>query len=699
MANDQTRASLELLYHISRDLASALDLRTVLQRVLLLSLKNVGGERGAMFALDDRGQPLDGVIIYGSRVQTTPKLRETLEKGLAGWVIRTGKPALVPNTSQDARWLRRADDSIERSGAKSAICVPLHARERLVGVLTLVHPTPEFFTNDHLAFIQAIADQAGIAILNARLYAESQRQARVMTALAENAVALNASLRVDEVLQRILEQTAQALRVETVALGMLDPACKEIEFRTATGKSARTLIGLRREMGQGVAGKVALEGRGVMVPDGGPLRDKTDSEPLVDEVPGLEVRAIVCAPVHAQGKTIGVLEAINPLYGSLDPDALIVLSGIGSLAGTAIHNAQLYEQVQVAHQRYHELFEDSIDPILVTDMKGNILEANRQAIRTSGFSATSLQQLTIDRLHQANLDRVGAHFEKISDQTTISYESVLRSNLRKEIPVQVNVHKVHFDSTPCLQWILRDISERRDLDALREDLIAMIYHDLRSPLANVISSLDILRVMVAESSSPPMGSVLNIATRSTERIQRLISSLLDIHSLEAGQAIATQKNADPKTLIQEALEVMQPSLEGKQLQVEVAAPVELPPIWVDADMIRRVLINLIENACKFTPLEGRLEVGADRQNDRVLMWVQDSGPGIPQESQEVIFNKFSRLRQENTPKGLGLGLAFCRLAIQAHGGKIWVESHLGKGSRFLFTLPVSILPTVPTGKG
>jgi PAS domain S-box-containing protein len=715
MANDQTRASLELLYHISRDLASALDLRTVLQRVLLLSLKNVGGERGAMFALDDRGQPIDGVIIYGSRVQTTPRLRETLEKGLAGWVIRTGKPALIPDTSQDARWLRRADDSIERSGAKSAICVPLHARERLVGVLTVVHPTPEFFTNDHLALIQAIADQAGVAILNARLYAESQRQARVMTALAENAVTLNATLRLEEVLQRILEQTAQALRVETVALGLLDPACKEIEFRAATGKSAQAVIGLRQALGQGVAGKVALEGRGVMVPDGSPadgspaerspaadgsrVRTRPGSEPALPQVPGLEVRAMVCAPVHVQGKTIGVLEAINPLYGSLDPDALIVLSGIGSLAGTAIHNAQLYEQVQTAHQRYHELFEDSIDPILITDMKGNILEANRQAIRTSGFNAASLQQLTIDRLHQANLDRVGAHFEKISDQAGISYESVLRSNQRKDIPVQVNVHKVHIDGTPCLQWILRDITERRDLDALREDLIAMIYHDLRSPLANVISSLDILRVMVAESSSPAMGSVLNIATRSTERIQRLISSLLDIHSLEAGQAIATQKNADPRTLMQEALEILQPSLEGKQQQAEIMVRMELPPIWVDADMIRRVLINLVENASKFSPLEGRIEVGADRQNDKVLMWVQDSGPGIPPEKQDVIFNKFARLRQENSPNGLGLGLAFCRLAVQAHGGKIWVESQPGKGSRFMFTLPVSILPTVITGKG
>ncbi|MBM4425981.1 MAG: GAF domain-containing protein [Chloroflexi bacterium] len=213
MPEDHNRSLLELLVKISRDVATVLDLRTVLQRLLYAALQYVGGERGSIVVMDDLGKPVDATIVYGRQFHehTTQQLRETVEKGLAGWVAQNRKPVVIPDTSKDDRWLRRADDSIEKSGPKSAICVPLLARERMVGVLTLVHPTPNTFTEEHLELMQAIADQASVAVLNARLYNESQRQARVMTALAEGAAAINTSLEMSDVWRRILNQTMQAL--------------------------------------------------------------------------------------------------------------------------------------------------------------------------------------------------------------------------------------------------------------------------------------------------------------------------------------------------------------------------------------------------------------------------------------------------------------------------------------------------------
>ncbi|MDD5370343.1 MAG: GAF domain-containing protein, partial [Anaerolineaceae bacterium] len=148
MANDSTRASLELLYNISRELATALELRMVLQRILLLSLGYVNGERGSIIVLDDNGQALDSAIVYRSHMHAhaTGQLRETVDHGLAGWVMRNRKPAVIDDTSRDERWLHRPDDAVGHSGPKSAICVPLLARERLVGVLTVVHPIPGYFT-------------------------------------------------------------------------------------------------------------------------------------------------------------------------------------------------------------------------------------------------------------------------------------------------------------------------------------------------------------------------------------------------------------------------------------------------------------------------------------------------------------------------------------------------------------------------
>jgi signal transduction histidine kinase len=196
-------------------------------------------------------------------------------------------------------------------------------------------------------------------------------------------------------------------------------------------------------------------------------------------------------------------------------------------------------------------------------------------------------------------------------------------------------------------------------------------------------------VIISPENAAGVKSVLSIASRSTDRMQRLINSLLDIHRLEAGNPIITQSAVDIVKLAEEAIEVVQPLAEGKQQTLESHLPANLPAVWVDQDMVRRILINLLENANKFTPMQGHVRLGGMRDGDMVRLWVQDTGQGIPREAQDQIFEKFTRLQAERFPKGLGLGLAFCRLAVQAHGGNIWVESQEGKGSRFMFTLPVA----------
>ena len=258
---ETARASLELLYNISREFAAALDLRTVLQRVLFLSVQYIGAISGSVIVLDDLGKPIDSALIFRNQFHEhiTRQLRDTLDHGLAGWVVKNRQPALVQDTSKDPRWLRRPDDDPAQTGPKSAVSAPILARDRLVGVLTLVHPQPGKFNLDHFELVQSIADQAGIAIVNARLYAESQRQARVMTAVAESAAVITASLNPDEVLNRILEQVSQALRVEVVSLALLDKNSHVLEFRATTSADKNNIIGRKLELGQGVAGWVASE--------------------------------------------------------------------------------------------------------------------------------------------------------------------------------------------------------------------------------------------------------------------------------------------------------------------------------------------------------------------------------------------------------------------------------------------------------
>jgi PAS domain S-box-containing protein len=503
-----------------------------------------------------------------------------------------------------------------------------------------------------------------------------------MTALAEGAAHLNMSVRLDDVFDNILSQTRQALQVAIAALGMVEG--DELVFRAAS-ENGKALIGKRMKLRDGIAGLVAREERGVIIP-------AVFSETLLadaEKIPNVKVRALACAPIHVRGKVIGVLEVFNPVNKSFDPDALLVLTGLGSLAGTTIQNAELFEGLDVARKRYRDLFEDSIDPIVITDLQGRIFEVNKQASLFTGHSPEALQQFLIDQVHDVNFEKTGQEFKKIGDLTLV-YESTLYDSHGEMHPVEVYVRKVIFNQSESIQWILRDITERKDLDSLREDLAAMIYHDLRSPLANILSSVEMLDAVLPETDKETTVPIIRIARHSIDRIQRLINSLLDLNRLEQNQPVGERQMVTVSLLVGDAIEAISPSAEGREQTIHWNLAVDdLPPVFVDVDMIRRVMINLLENAIKYTPFGGHVEIGAEPDGDFLRVYVLDNGPGIPEADSDRVFDKFTRLKNKTGSSGLGVGLAFCKLAVQGHGGRIWVEPAPEHGSKFLFTIPVA----------
>ncbi len=688
MQPENTQASLELLYRVSREIATALDLATVLERVLSLSMDTVGAINGSIIILDDQEAPVESAIIVQDQViyHTNEQLKSTLEEGLAGWVVRERKAVNILDTSSDSRWLRRPDDEESATGAKSVVAVPILAREALVGVITLVHPQPYQLNQQHLSLVQAIADQAGVAVLNARLYEESQRQARVMTALANSAKAISSTIRLDNVLHNILKQITHALQVEMVALSLVNDQ-DNLEYRAAIHQSLDVrgdILGKDIAVGRGVAGWVAEHGQGLTINQVSEDQRATASSELFKDV---DLRAIAAAPIFLHSKVIGVLEAVNPTKSAVfESDALLVLSGIGSLAGSSIQNAQLFEDLQAAHNRYHDLFENSADPILITDLDGLIVESNYRTMKTSGFTPHEINKMSISDIHQLDREAVGNEFQNLLAKEFCRYESMLRKKDGEEIPIQVHAHKIKIADNPRFEWIFRDISERKKLDQLRDDLTSMIYHDLRSPLSNVISSLDVIQATLPQQDEE-LTSLFEIATRSTQRIQRLTKSLLDINRLESGQPVTNLEALDPTKPLRNARLALITSAESKNQQVTLQLAEDLPDIYADQDMLERVVINLLQNAIKFTPPEGKITLGAAAEQDSIRFWVRDTGTGIDPEFKDKIFDKFTRIHPDERVKGLGLGLAFCRLAVEGHGGRIWVDNLPEGGAEFSFTIP------------
>jgi signal transduction histidine kinase len=270
---------------------------------------------------------------------------------------------------------------------------------------------------------------------------------------------------------------------------------------------------------------------------------------------------------------------------------------------------------------------------------------------------------------------------------TRSYQARASHRDGRPIPIEVYARGVDLGRQTFVQWILRDISERLELDELRADLTSMIFHDLRSPLGNIISSLEVLQVSLP-ADDEALQSVLAIAIRSSRRLSRLIESLLDLAQLETGQAVLRRTNGSIRALMAEALEEVHPFAESKGHSLQFSLATDLPAVDMDVDMIRRVIINLLDNAIKYTGPGGRITASARREDGDVVVSVSDTGPGIAPRDQQHIFDKFARIPHAGQTKGLGLGLAFCRMAVEAHGGRIWVESRLGEGSSFSFSLPV-----------
>jgi PAS domain S-box-containing protein len=683
-ARERSRASLDLLYRISRELAAQLDLPQLLQHILQLTLETVGAPSGSILVLDERGRVLEGALAYGGQVHdhTAEQLADTFDRGLAGWVFEHREPALVKSTADDARWLKREGEGESRA----ALSVPLMTRVRVVGVLTVSHPEPGWFNEEDLELLSAIADQAGIAVENARLFAAEQERRRFASTLQEIARVISSTLDPALVFPQVLEQLERLVRYDSASILLRDGDVMRLV--AARGfRDNRSIIGMTLPVkAETFSGRVLADRRPLVIDD----VQKEQGWVRSDKVPETgRIRGWIGAPLIVRDRAVGVLNVDSQQVGAYDEEDAEVVAAFADQAAAAVSNSQLFAETQAARLRFASLFEDSIDPILITDVRGIINEANRRAQTFLGYSHEELVGRSVLDLHTPNPDRQVPDLGGLQEGETHAYDGRAAHKEGGALPIEIHVKRIDIGPQAALQWILRDISERLALEELRLDLTSMIFHDLRSPLGNIISSLEMM-----QSTLPPedesQRSVLSIALRSSRRLSRLVESLLDLGQLESGQAVLRKAPAAISSLIAEAVEEVHPVAEarGHLLQFGVGKA-ELPPVDMDVDMIRRVLINLLENAIKYTRSGGRIAVTARKQEGELLVSVSDNGPGIPRGEEKAIFAKFARVQQEGNPKGLGLGLAFCRLAVEAHGGRIWVDSEPGKGSIFNFTLPLA----------
>jgi len=345
------------------------------------------------------------------------------------------------------------------------------------------------------------------------------------------------------------------------------------------------------------------------------------------------------------------------------------------------------EKLKNSELRYRRLFETAQDAILILNGDtGQIIDANPFIKDLLGYS--------IEELLGKNLWHIGEFkdtlaskisSQQLQDDGYIRYEDLpLVTKDGRIIAVEVVANSYHVDHIKVIQCNIRDITERKKAEQVKDEFIGMVSHELQTPVTVVIGAI---HTALTEGISPEDAKMLlEDAVSAAESLSNLVSNLLELSRVKANRLSIKKAPIDVSETIRRIIEKYKDFSPDHEIVADI--PVPLPLVPGDELRIERILINLIENAVKYSPNGGQITVSAQHHDGYITVSVKDNGIGISLADQARIFQPFERLETSRGTAGVGLGLAVCSRLIEAHGGKIWVESELGQGSTFSFTLPL-----------
>lgn len=521
---------------------------------------------------------------------------------------------------------------------------------------------------------------------------------------------LSASLDITELAQSIYMVVARLMPARNFFLALYDRETQVVSFPLAYEHNQKAEW-RPRAMGNGLSEYVLKTCK--------PLLIKRDmrarmAELGVDSI-GRQALSWLGVPIVAGEEALGVIAVQSypqpdQLPQEYDESHLEILKTIAAQASMAIRNARLYAQTDKSlARRLQEL--DSIlsttsEGLLLVDHDFNVLEANRAAAGFLDVPLVSLKGANIlgsgGKDTSPLLEKMAFQPNDLEDimddlhQTRVAInQEIILLGAGQERPVERTLAPVFDQEQNISGWlfVFRDLTEERKLTQLREDMTHMLVHDLRAPIVTIQSGLDMVEAYLHQGDTEDMLEMVTIAKRGADHMLELINELLNISKLEVGDLQIDAQEIDLAQMYQDTIEHFNLIAKQIDIQFKVAFDPALPTLHADRELLKRVIHNLIDNALKFSPDKGKISVWAkpDPQDSKfILFGVADNGPGVPKEETETIFFKYTSGHEEHARrKGTGLGLYFTKLAVEAHGGSVWVESNHKKGSTFVIRLPLN----------
>lgn len=382
---------------------------------------------------------------------------------------------------------------------------------------------------------------------------------------------------------------------------------------------------------------------------------------------------------RAAGKTPVVIGSVTPVGGPVPAPA-----------------------VDVSGATCRQVMENSVDGICVIE-QGKTAFANRRFEELTGYTAVQVQHLGLDRLISARDRRIISPLMTQPGQlmAPVHHEVRIVHRSGHELDCELRIVPVESDGRPMLLCFIRDVSQLKQAEQSRNDVVAMLSHDLRTPLAAIKEAMSLLSETAAPRLEDRQRRYLTIAREEIDRLNRMIDNLVEATRMEAGKVVLRLDAVDLAEVLSSAIESLSLLINKRNVSVERNIPTRLPQILGDRDRLLRVLNNVLDNALKYSPVGGtiRVEIRFVDPNAAVLtgngmlpntgyvqVTVSDEGPGIPAEFLDRIFGKFERV--DPYGPGIGLGLAIVKSIVEMHHGRVWAQSNLGEGASFSFILPI-----------
>lgn len=354
-------------------------------------------------------------------------------------------------------------------------------------------------------------------------------------------------------------------------------------------------------------------------------------------------------------------------------------------------------QVTFEKERTEEVVATAAHGLVVVDGEGRIVMMNPEAERLYGARLKEMvgrnvrETISDERMTILSSDLSSAFTGESSSEARVEGDSSTQKTLQDGLALIQNQD----GKVVGMVAALSNVVKTKEVERMKRDFVASVTHELRTPLASIKQALTLILDKTAGAVSPDQEKMLSLAQRNVERLTRLINDILDLLKLEAGKMVLNREPHDLSAMVEEVGQTMALFAQSRNIQLVYHAPKGLPPVYADRDRVIQILTNLAGNAVKFTPAQGKVTLGLPEVRPsmesaaHLKVAVADTGRGIAKEDMEKLFEKFVQLGgKAGDVKGTGLGLTITKALVEQHGGRIWVESELGKGSRFTVSLPV-----------